>query len=109
MKKISIIVPTLNEASSIQSCLACLQSFRERGHEVLVIDGNSMDATISMTAKMADFVHSAPRGRAVQLNFGAQKASGDLLLFVHADTRLHQNAGCFLGSKIQLCLRLELI
>lgn len=88
MKLISIIIPTLNEAASISQCLASLQSLRVRGHEVIVVDGGSNDATVSLAAGRADHVLSAPRGRAGQLNQGAKFAKGELLLFLHADTLL---------------------
>ena len=88
MKQISIIIPCLNEAASISDCLASVQSFRERGHEIIVVDGGSKDKTTSLARELADSVLSARKGRASQLNFGAKKANGSLLLFLHADTLL---------------------
>jgi rSAM/selenodomain-associated transferase 2 len=86
--RISIIVPALDEAAGIRSALAPLQPLRERGHEVIVVDGGSMDGTPAVAAPLADRVISSPRGRAVQQNAGAAAASGDVLLFLHADTTL---------------------
>ena len=60
--------------------------FRERGVEVIVVDGGSRDDTVDYARPLADKVLSAPRGRAAQMNAGAAAASGDVLLFLHADT-----------------------
>ncbi|MFT7461194.1 MAG: rSAM/selenodomain-associated transferase 2 [Planctomycetota bacterium] len=100
MIKISIIVPCLNEAASIQSCLSSLQFLRANGHEVIVVDGSSNDATVSLAKDMADYVLVAPRGRARQLNFGADKATGSLLLFLHADTLLPEDAEARLNEVV---------
>ena len=90
MNKISIIVPVLDEAATIESAMEALQPLRARGHEVIVVDGGSHDATIRLVGDAADRILEAPRGRAEQMNAGAQAASGDVLLFLHADTRLPQ-------------------
>jgi len=90
--RISIIVPALDEAAGIRSALAPLQPLRERGHEVIVVDGGSSDGTPDLAAPLADRVIASPRGRAVQQNAGAAAASGDILLFLHADTRLADGA-----------------
>lgn len=104
MKLISIIIPTLDEATSISHCLASLQAFREHGHEVIVVDGGSNDATVSMTAGKADLVLSAPRGRASQLNQGAKQANGELLVFLHADTLLPKDAESLLQATMVTAL-----
>ena len=65
---------------------------RARGSEVLVVDGGSTDATVIRAQSGADIVLSAPRGRAAQMNAGAGHAHGDVLLFLHADTRLPADA-----------------
>ena len=89
---ISIIIPVLNEAASIAACLDALAPARDRGCEVIVADGGSSDATRALALLRCDCVVSAPRGRASQMNAGAAEASGDLLLFLHADTRLPDKA-----------------
>ncbi len=91
--RISIIIPALDEAAGIRSALAPLQPLRERGHEVIVVDGGSTDGTPALAAPLADRVIAASRrGRAVQQNAGAATASGDILLFLHADTTLPDGA-----------------
>ena len=94
-RRISVIVPTLNEAQGIVGCLDGLASLRSRGHEVVVVDGGSDDGTAALAAKGADRVLAAPRGRASQMNAGAALAQGDVLLFLHADTRLPPQAESF--------------
>ena len=83
---LSVIVPTLNEERVLA---ATLQRAREPGvRELIVADGGSTDATRAVAAQFADVVLSAPRGRAAQMNAGAERASSDVLLFLHADTLL---------------------
>lgn len=83
--RISIVVPTLDEATSLAQTLIAA---RERGGgELIVADGGSRDATRDVAASLADRVVLAPRGRAAQMNAGAAVARGDVLLFLHADTR----------------------
>jgi len=92
ISSLSIVIPTLNEADGIVGQLSALQGLRIRGVEVIVADGGSADSTPSLAAPLADAVVSAPRGRGAQMNAGASKASGDILLFLHADTRLPDGA-----------------
>ncbi|MFY9317134.1 MAG: TIGR04283 family arsenosugar biosynthesis glycosyltransferase [Burkholderiales bacterium] len=87
-KRLSIIVPALNEAAGIAACLQALAPLRAGGHEVIVVDGGSEDRTQEIAAPLADRVLVAPCGRARQMNAGAAAASGDALLFLHADSRL---------------------
>ena len=90
--KLSIIVPALDEAAGIQATLQALAPLRQRGHEVIVVDGGSSDETAALAAPGADRVISASRGRARQMNAGAGVAVGEALVFVHADTRLPPEA-----------------
>jgi rSAM/selenodomain-associated transferase 2 len=92
MSKLSIIVPVLNEGESIADALDALADLRALGVEVIVVDGGSRDATVPRARARADRVISAPRGRALQMNAGAEKACGDVLLFLHADSRLPGDA-----------------
>src|SRR5215468_8458385 len=96
MSKLSIIVPVLNEGEGIAPTLDALADLRALGTEVIVVDGGSRDATIQRARARADRVISAPRGRARQMNAGAARATGDVLLFLHADTRLPPDADLLL-------------
>lgn len=88
MKRLSIIIPTLNEAEGIVATLESLGELRRRGHEVVVVDGGSTDGTARLAEGLADRVLTASAGRAGQMNAGARTAAGDVLLFLHADSRL---------------------
>jgi len=90
--RLSIIVPTLNEAKTLVPFLAGLRPLRAKGHEVIVVDGGSQDGTVGRAGDGADRVLQAGRGRATQMNAGARAASGEVLLFVHADTHLPGDA-----------------
>lgn len=92
--KISIIIPVLNEAGTIQEILTRLQEAKDV--EVIVVDGGSRDETLmialsirkTLALSLPIKVISTAAGRANQMNAGAAVASGDILLFLHADTRL---------------------
>jgi rSAM/selenodomain-associated transferase 2 len=86
--RLSIIIPTLNEAAHIGATLQPLQDLRARGHEVILVDGGSQDETLSVAAAQVDLCLTAPTGRARQMNAGAALASGDILWFLHADTHV---------------------
>ncbi|HEX5846337.1 MAG TPA: TIGR04283 family arsenosugar biosynthesis glycosyltransferase [Rhodoplanes sp.] len=90
--RLSIIIPVLDEEAEIAHVLAALAPLRSRGVETIVVDGGSRDRTVALAAPLADRVITAPRGRAVQMNTGAVAATGDVLLFLHADTRLPAEA-----------------
>ncbi len=87
----SIIIPTYNEADNIQSCLLKLQSIRKQC-EFIVADGGSTDNTIDLATPLVDKVITSKKGRAKQMNTGAQQATGSMLIFLHADTSLPENA-----------------
>jgi rSAM/selenodomain-associated transferase 2 len=90
--KLSIVMPVLNEAAEIGAALQALAPYRRRGVEVVVVDGGSSDSTKELAFPLADRVLAAPRGRALQMNTGAAAARGNVLLFLHADTRLPDDA-----------------
>ena len=89
---LSIIIPALNEAENLPDTLACLQPMRARGQEVIVVDGGSRDTSIETARHVADQVIGSARGRARQMNRGAQFARGEILWFLHADTRVPEHA-----------------
>lgn len=89
---IAIIIPTLNEADGIEQCLTALQPLRRQQCQIIVADGGSSDATQRLAEPLADRVIDAPKGRARQMNAGAEIATCDRLLFLHADTYLPTTA-----------------
>jgi len=91
-QSLSIVIPVLDEDRVIGATLAALQPMRAAGIEVVVADGGSRDATRAIAAPLCDRVVDAPRGRALQMNAGAEASRGDILVFLHADTMLPTNA-----------------
>ena len=86
--RVSVIVPVLNESARIEQTLG---DVRADADELIVVDGGSSDGTAAIAAAAgATVVDGVRRGRASQMNAGADAASGDILLFLHADTRLPQ-------------------
>src|SRR3984893_15621218 len=86
-KRISVIIPTLDAAEELPGTLAALA---ESGllREIIVSDGGSRDDTVAIAAAAGAGGVTAPRGRGIQLIAGAAAATGDWLLFLHADCRL---------------------
>lgn len=91
-RRCSIVIPVLDEAAGIAAQLQTLQARRTAGAEVLVVDGGSSDASRERAAPLADAVLVSRRGRARQMNTGAAQARGEILVFLHADTRLPPDA-----------------
>ena len=91
----------MNEAGTIAQALQALAPLRTRGHEVIVVDGGSEDVTRDLAAPLADRVLLAPRGRAKQMNAGAAVATGAALLFLHADTKLPEEADRLVSQALQ--------
>src|SRR5262245_52665914 len=83
---LSIIIPALDEGEVIAETLRALAPLRARGAQVIVVDGGSADDTVARAGPLADLVFVAPRGRASQMNAGAARAAGAILLFLHADS-----------------------
>ena len=82
--RVSVIIPTLNEADTIEQTLSWVR--QASACEIVVVDGGSDDDTVECARPYADQLISAPRGRARQMNAGARAAAGEALLFLHADT-----------------------
>jgi rSAM/selenodomain-associated transferase 2 len=99
--KLSIVVPTLDEARAIVPTLEALAHARSAGAEVIVVDGASRDATRALAAPLCDRLIEGPRGRSAQMNAGARAATGDVLLFLHADTLLPPDAHGALARAIE--------
>ena len=97
---LSVVVPVLDEAATIGATLAALQPHRERGAEVIVVDGGSRDGTPHLAAPWATRVLSGPRGRARQMNAGAAEARAGVLLFLHADTLLPEDADALIATAV---------
>ncbi|SKC90894.1 TIGR04283 family arsenosugar biosynthesis glycosyltransferase [Maledivibacter halophilus] len=87
---ISIILPVLNEEKNIEEMLLNINSL-EGKKEVIVVDGGSSDRTVEKASGYAKVIHSE-RGRANQMNVGAEEALGDILWFVHSDSQLHNRS-----------------
>jgi len=97
---LSIIIPTLNESANLPSTLISIPKIPS--NEVIVVDGGSRDETLLLAAEYGARVIHSPRGRAVQMNHGAAQAQGELLLFLHADTKLPEG---FMGPLLQILSR----
>ncbi|HEC16033.1 MAG TPA: glycosyltransferase [Sedimenticola sp.] len=91
-RTLSVIIPCLDEAGVVGPLLASLQSLRRAGHEVILVDGGSVDGTDRLAAPLVDLLLASAPGRARQMNAGARAAGGDILWFLHADTGLPQDA-----------------
>ena len=101
MSKISIIIPTINEANNLPLLLSDLSSIQKEG-EIIIVDGGSEDKTIDIANIYGTKVYkSKEKNRGLQLDIGAKNSKGDWLLFLHADTRLIHN--CF--TKIESVLK----
>ena len=101
---LAVVIPVLNEATSIESTLARLQPMRARGTRVIVVDGGSADASAVIAEPYVDRVLHSARGRAQQMNAGAKAAihdGADVLLFVHADSELPDSADHLIDTALQ--------
>jgi len=101
MDRLTIVLPVLNEAAIIVAALRALAPLRERGAEVIVVDGGSRDSTARLAEPLADRVIAVPRGRGAPMNAGAALGSGDRLLFLHADTALPGNADALIETALR--------
>jgi rSAM/selenodomain-associated transferase 2 len=89
---ISVIIPARNEAAGIEATLERLQPMRRRGHQLILVDGSSSDATLSIATPLVDLVVTATAGRASQMIAGVSHAEHPVIWFLHADTRVPRDA-----------------
>jgi rSAM/selenodomain-associated transferase 2 len=98
--QLSVILPVLNEAERLAQTLSALEPLRARGHEIIVVDGHSDDGSFDIALRAGVYAIRGQRGRARQMNAGAEKANGDTLLFLHADTRLPPDADALIARQL---------
>ena len=104
--KISIIIPCLNESEQIVTTLRALQSLRQRGHEIILVDGGSHDNSLTLARHYVDHCLISAPGRATQMNQGVQIATGDVFCFIHADTLCHHQLDQFICNALQQSSRM---
>ncbi|MET0985056.1 MAG: TIGR04283 family arsenosugar biosynthesis glycosyltransferase [Steroidobacteraceae bacterium] len=90
--RFSIIIPVLNEAPGLNRTLRDIAVLQAQGAEIVLVDGGSQDATVAIANERGFAAIPSDRGRARQMNTGARHASGDVLVFLHADTSLPRGA-----------------
>lgn len=96
--RFSVIIPTLNEVERVGEQVGRVLALAPEA-EVIVADGGSDDGTVALASAAGATVVQAARGRGTQLNDGAAQATGDILLFLHADTRLPTGAFALLRGR----------
>jgi rSAM/selenodomain-associated transferase 2 len=89
--RLTVIIPTLNEAPNLPRAIA--SAFAAGADEVVVSDGGSTDGTVAIAESLGVTVLQGARGRGPQLNLGASRATGQIYCFLHADARLHPASG----------------
>lgn len=98
--RLSIIVPVLNEAQALPALLAHLSAWVQEGCEVIIVDGGSDDGSQALVPCAGLALLRSSRGRARQMNAGAAQATGDVLLFLHADTQLPPGAAVLVAQAL---------
>ena len=96
---VSVIIPALNEASQISGAIQ--SAWQAGAHEVIVVDGGSQDDTVAVAASQATVIHANRRGRAFQQNVGAEHATGQIYLFLHADCKLNRQSLAEVRSRLE--------
>ena len=99
MPTLSVIIPTLNEASELPETLKRARAIPEV-KEIIVVDAGSTDDTRAIAREHNCIVIESEPSRGKQLRLGAQRASGDVVLFLHADTWLPENAGAVIAKSL---------
>ncbi len=100
MKWLTIVMPVLDEAAIIVAALAALAPLRTRGAEVIVVDGGSSDESVALARFGANRVLHGPRNRGAAMNAGAALGTGDVFIFLHADTTLPDNADRLIAAAL---------
>ncbi len=95
---LSIVIPVWNEEEGIAACLDRLRPLAVKGHEIIVVDGGSSDETRSLARPLCSLLLRGERGRGRQMNLGARFAAGDVLLFLHGDSILPEQAEAALAA-----------
>jgi rSAM/selenodomain-associated transferase 2 len=93
---VSIVIPTRNESTAIENCLQQFVDLRKEDIEIIVVDGGSTDNTVALSKPFADRVLVSGDCRSAQMNAGADKARGEWLVFLHADTQIFPRFDSFL-------------
>ncbi len=101
MKRYSIIIPVLNEADEIDALIRHLKMIKKRDGEIILVDGSPEGDTLRAIGDHEVVCLSTPPGRAKQMNAGAARAAGGLLIFLHADTRLPADALALIDDKMK--------
>jgi rSAM/selenodomain-associated transferase 2 len=90
--KVSIIIPTLNEEKILPELFKNLEQLNPVPYEIIFVDGPSKDETACMIEKRGyKLIRMVAKGRSIQMNEGAYQANGDLIVFLHADTKVPGN------------------
>lgn len=92
MMRFTIVIPVLNEAANLPQLVSQLGPLAQRGVEIVIVDGGSSDDTVGLAGRSGLRVIRSARGRAAQMNAGAARSTGDVLIFLHADTQLPPDA-----------------
>lgn len=99
--RISVVVPVLNEEAVLGPVLGAVRPGLATGDELVVVDGGSSDRTVEIARASGALVVESERGRGRQLNAGAARTSGDVLLFLHADTQLPRSWRSEIGRALE--------
>jgi rSAM/selenodomain-associated transferase 2 len=100
MGRLSIVIPVLDEAAIIADALQALAPLRARGAEVIVVDGGSSDGTVALARPLGDRVIAGRRNRGAAMNSGAALGTGDVFIFLHADTTLPDRADQLIAAAL---------
>jgi rSAM/selenodomain-associated transferase 2 len=101
---LSVVIPMLNEETQLPDLVHNLRSNLPRETEIVVVDGGSTDASVEVCRNAGLKVVTSAAGRALQMNRGAQDVRGDVILFLHADTRLPPQAFDLIQTAMEKCV-----